>query len=195
MKVTCKTGKLLGRNQTNKWPRKCMNSRNTLWLQWDSKITKMQGDKTHSQSASLFSKVQLPLITFVSKMDQNMENSNPPSHTRTNKMCFSKSLSLKKANACFPFSAEEQLLCSVLPLLHPHEKLVKCKCPPSMYFQKCMTDTICRATIKGADNKRYFHLENVYVLWDYLSFLHIRFTFHAADNLVSPAVLPGTPPV
>lgn len=56
-----------------------------------------------------------------------------------------------------------------------------------------MTGTICRATIKGADNKRHFHLEDVYVLWDYLSFLHIHFTFHAADHLASPAVLLGTP--
>lgn len=56
------------RLNSNKWPSKCMHSCNILLLQWDSKITKVQGDKTHTQSASLFSKVQLPLITFVSKL-------------------------------------------------------------------------------------------------------------------------------
>lgn len=46
VRVKCKTIKFIGYNQSNKWLRKCMHSHNVLWLQWDSKITKMQVDKT-----------------------------------------------------------------------------------------------------------------------------------------------------
>lgn len=55
-----------------------------------------------------------------------------------------------------------------------------------------MRDTICSLTIKGANNKRYFHLKNVSVLWDYVALLHIHFRFHEADKLVNSTVLLST---
>jgi len=55
-----------------------------------------------------------------------------------------------------------------------------------------MADTIGTATMEGADNKRYFHLQDVCVPRDCPSSLLVHFIFHGAKNLARAAFLLST---